>query len=442
MLALEPRQLRLLRGPRPVVRAAGGEATPGPGAEPGQPPGPRRPRTQSDAAPTDGGSRRPIRRAVGTHGAPASRRGTARSASTSCRRRRRARGRRDHYNTDTLIVVSIDPVTKQVAMFSLPRDTVDVPVPATPGALWGSRLRRQDQRLVRPDRNRADLWPGTTTRTRGYNGLKAHPGRALRARHQVLRRGQLRGLPRGRRRARRGPDQRPDPGRTRAHYPVGGGVARVYIPAGPQHMNGAEALALRPVAPPRARRLRPRPAPAARPPVAPGADQRRGRSWPTCPSSWRTLKETVRTDIPLDRAAQAARARGQRRHEEHPLLRVRAAALRDGVRELPARLHHPAQRRADPGGGQGGVLGQPGADRAARAPRRGGRRGSGSSTGRGAPGHVDQRADYLEYNGLAASAPRHGARTSRGRRRSSSTTAPRRRCPRRSRTSRSSSGSR
>ena len=36
------------------------------------------------------------------------------------------------YNTDTLIVVSIDPVTKQVAMFSLPRDTVDVPLPPGP----------------------------------------------------------------------------------------------------------------------------------------------------------------------------------------------------------------------------------------------------------------------------------------------------------------------
>ena len=42
---------------------------------------------------------------------------------------------RGGHNTDTLITVSIDPVTKQVAMFSLPRDTVDVPSRrARPGA--------------------------------------------------------------------------------------------------------------------------------------------------------------------------------------------------------------------------------------------------------------------------------------------------------------------
>ena len=33
------------------------------------------------------------------------------------------------FNTDTMIVVSIDPHTDQIAMFSLPRDTVDVPLP-------------------------------------------------------------------------------------------------------------------------------------------------------------------------------------------------------------------------------------------------------------------------------------------------------------------------
>lgn len=33
------------------------------------------------------------------------------------------------FNTDTMIVVSIDPRTRQVAMLSLPRDTVDVPLP-------------------------------------------------------------------------------------------------------------------------------------------------------------------------------------------------------------------------------------------------------------------------------------------------------------------------
>jgi LCP family protein required for cell wall assembly len=33
------------------------------------------------------------------------------------------------FNTDTMIVVSIDPVTRRVALLSLPRDTIDVPLP-------------------------------------------------------------------------------------------------------------------------------------------------------------------------------------------------------------------------------------------------------------------------------------------------------------------------
>ena len=36
------------------------------------------------------------------------------------------------FNADTMIVVSIDTRTNQVAMFSLPRDTVDVPLPPGP----------------------------------------------------------------------------------------------------------------------------------------------------------------------------------------------------------------------------------------------------------------------------------------------------------------------
>jgi len=35
----------------------------------------------------------------------------------------------DEYLTDTMIVASLDPTTKKVAMFSLPRDTADVPLP-------------------------------------------------------------------------------------------------------------------------------------------------------------------------------------------------------------------------------------------------------------------------------------------------------------------------
>jgi LCP family protein required for cell wall assembly len=76
------------------------------------------------------------------------------------------------HNTDTLITVSIDPVSKQVAMFSLPRDTVDVPVP--PGAaqrVWGRSYGNKINSFFIQNRRRSDLWPGND-RTRGYNALK------------------------------------------------------------------------------------------------------------------------------------------------------------------------------------------------------------------------------------------------------------------------------
>ena len=78
------------------------------------------------------------------------------------------------HNTDTLITVSIDPVTKQVAMFSLPRDTSDVPIPSGSGAIVLGPLPTADKinSFFVNNRRRSDLWPGND-RTRGYNGLKA-----------------------------------------------------------------------------------------------------------------------------------------------------------------------------------------------------------------------------------------------------------------------------
>ena len=76
------------------------------------------------------------------------------------------------HNTDTLIVVSIDPVTKKVAMFSLPRDTVDVPIPPGPARrVWGRNYSGKINSFFANNRKRADLWPGND-RTRGYNALK------------------------------------------------------------------------------------------------------------------------------------------------------------------------------------------------------------------------------------------------------------------------------
>ena len=77
------------------------------------------------------------------------------------------------HNTDTLITVSIDPVTKQVAMFSLPRDTIDVPIPAGLARnVWGRTYGGKINSFFVQNRKRSDLWPGND-RTRGYNALKA-----------------------------------------------------------------------------------------------------------------------------------------------------------------------------------------------------------------------------------------------------------------------------
>jgi polyisoprenyl-teichoic acid--peptidoglycan teichoic acid transferase len=80
------------------------------------------------------------------------------------------------HNTDTLITVSIDPVTKQAAMFSLPRDTQFVPLPAgNARSFWGRTYPNKINSFFVNNRKRADLWPGND-RTRGYNGLKATLG--------------------------------------------------------------------------------------------------------------------------------------------------------------------------------------------------------------------------------------------------------------------------
>ena len=77
------------------------------------------------------------------------------------------------HNTDTLITLSIDPVSKQVAMFSLPRDTEQVPVPPGPSQrVWGSTYGQKINSWFVNNRHRSDLWPGND-RTRGYNALKA-----------------------------------------------------------------------------------------------------------------------------------------------------------------------------------------------------------------------------------------------------------------------------
>jgi LCP family protein required for cell wall assembly len=66
------------------------------------------------------------------------------------------------FNTDTLIVASIDPATKEVAMFSLPRDTVDVPLPPDSPArtVYGANYGGKINSLCMAARQRPDIFPG------------------------------------------------------------------------------------------------------------------------------------------------------------------------------------------------------------------------------------------------------------------------------------------
>ncbi len=146
------------------------------------------------------------------------------------------------FNTDTLIVVSIDPITNQVAMFQVPRDMVDVPVPANARSLWGSVYGGKVNSWYNQNRNRTDLWPGKTSTSRGFNALKSLLGElyGLDIRYYVkVDFGGFR-------------DAVNTLGGLQVNvqmpvyeslYPSGDGfLTRLYIPAGPQHMTGAEAL--------------------------------------------------------------------------------------------------------------------------------------------------------------------------------------------------------
>lgn len=145
------------------------------------------------------------------------------------------------FNTDTMIVVSVDPVTKQVAMFQVPRDTADVPVPDNAYGLWGATYGGKINSWYDQNRNRTDLWPGKSPLTRGFNALKAILGKlyGLDIRYYV--KVDFAGF-------RKVVDtlggvqinvQMPV---YESLYPGPRGTMRIYIPAGPQHMSGTQAL--------------------------------------------------------------------------------------------------------------------------------------------------------------------------------------------------------
>jgi LCP family protein required for cell wall assembly len=208
------------------------------------------------------------------------------------------------YNTDTLIVVSIDPTTKQVAMFSLPRDSFAVPMPPGPlqnafGATYQDKINSFFTRI----RNRADLVPGTS-RTRGYNGLKEVLGNLYRLDIKYFVEVNFDGF-----------KQVVDAlgGVTiNVQVPVlddsypsdSGRTSRVYIPAGIQHMTGAEALVYA-----RSRHLSDD--------FDRGSRQQRvltslreqadvAALIPRIPQLLQAVKATVKTDIPQDQLARLA----------------------------------------------------------------------------------------------------------------------------------------
>jgi LCP family protein required for cell wall assembly len=146
------------------------------------------------------------------------------------------------YNTDTLIVVSIDPGTKQVAMFSLPRDTVDVPVPPGPARqAFGPVYSKKINAWFTSVRNRADLFPGTDV-TRGYNGLKAIIGNLYGLDIKYFVEVNFEGF-KAVVDALGGVTIDVQIPVVDDNYPSdNGGLERVYIPSGIQHMDGAQAL--------------------------------------------------------------------------------------------------------------------------------------------------------------------------------------------------------
>jgi LCP family protein required for cell wall assembly len=146
------------------------------------------------------------------------------------------------YNTDTLIVVSIDPITKQVAMFSLPRDTWGVPLPSGPlRRAFGATYQQRINSFFTAIRNRADLVPGTA-RTRGYNGLKLVLGELYKLDIKYFVEVNFDGF-------KKVVDAMGGvtinvqiPVIDDAYPSDTGRLSRVYIPAGIQHMTGAQAL--------------------------------------------------------------------------------------------------------------------------------------------------------------------------------------------------------
>jgi LCP family protein required for cell wall assembly len=149
------------------------------------------------------------------------------------------------FNTDTMIVASIDPSSGQVSMFSVPRDTEQVPLPPSwpAAAYFGGVFPNKINSLWTYAEGAPDLFPGTDA-TRGVTALKGALGYLLGIQIPYYAEVNFSGF-------RQVVDtlggvtidvQIPV---TDYDYPTdnGRGAIKLYIPPGIQHMSGEEALA-------------------------------------------------------------------------------------------------------------------------------------------------------------------------------------------------------
>ncbi len=144
------------------------------------------------------------------------------------------------YNTDTLIVASVDPTTGQVAMFSLPRDTTGIPLPNVPArSTFGPTWNRKINALFQQARARPDLFPGG--KQSGYRALKDTLGGLYGIDIQYFVEVDFNGF-RKVVDALGGVTVNVQVPVIDDSYPGDKGMLRVYIPTGVQHMTGTDAL--------------------------------------------------------------------------------------------------------------------------------------------------------------------------------------------------------
>jgi len=289
------------------------------------------------------------------------------------------------HNTDTMITVSIDPATNQIVMFTLPRDTVDVPIPPTNVAarnLFGGTYQGKINSWFSVVKGRSDLYADSAN-TRGYTGLKDILGnlygldikyyvevnfdgfqKVVDALGGVTVNVQIPVLD--------------------DHYPVpassqhaGGYQQRLYIPAGLQHMSGFQALEYA-----RSRHTSTD--------FDRGARQQRllvslrrqtdiAQVLPSINALTDALKQSIRTDIPRELVPQLLGL--AQRIDSHAIRSVifTPPFYQHEMPELPAaRLHHRPERGAHPGCGEGGLHDRPELRGGAECPDGGGRDGLGA----------------------------------------------------------------